>query len=48
MKDFDLTNISVVFDLEAVEKPVKTVGGNLPLLISYNEGSLKTNPWVAL
>ena len=33
IEDFDLTNISVVFDLEIVEKPFKTKAGKLPLLI---------------
>ena len=33
LEDFDLTNISVVFDLEIVEKPFKTKTGKLPLLI---------------
>ena len=34
IKDFDLTNISVVFDLEIVAKPFKTIAGKLPLLIN--------------
>lgn len=34
IEDFDLTNVSVVFDLEIVEKPFKTKAGKLPLLIS--------------